>query len=476
MNFASLQFAWFFLAIFGVYWALPGRQTKNIFLLLISYYFYACWDVRFLLLIWFLTFSSHWVGLRIAGCVDEASRGLWLRIYIVLSLGVLAVFKYFNFFLQSMRDFLLLLGLEVPPSHLEIVLPAAISFFTFESLSYVIEIYQRHLPATTRLRDYALFIGFFPKLVAGPIERPRVLIPQIETDRKLTWENMGRGVFLVLFGLMKKVAIADGLAPVVDSVYSSPTVSSATDIALATLAFTFQIYCDFSGYSDIARGVSKMLGIELSNNFRFPYFSLDPSEFWRRWHISLSSWLRDYLYIPLGGGRLGEWGVRRNLMITMGLGGLWHGAAWNYVCWGIYQGLVLVIYRLRGGVAFTQALEALGGRFNFGGKFLRWMIFFLFTVYGWLLFRANSLAQIQAFTLELLSHSYGRPHLASAPLSTWAGLLLLIFHDACAYRSNSATFYTSWSISRIGLLCACFLFVILMGLANTRSAFIYFQF
>jgi len=473
MNFASLQFAWFFPLVFVIYWGLRRLEWQNWFLLGISYYFYACWDVRFLLLIWFLTLVSYWAGLRIAASADDAFRNLYLKIYLAISLGVLAVFKYFNFFSDSLHRLLSTAGLDLPAAHLSIVLPAAISFFTFESLSYVIEIHQRHLPGTTRLRHYALFIAFFPKLVAGPIERPKVLLPQIENDRHLTWELMGRGAFLVLLGLVKKVAIADGLAPVVDAVYSSPSAASASDILLATLAFTFQIYCDFSGYSDITRGISKMLGIELSQNFRFPYFSKNPSDFWQRWHISLSSWLRDYVYIPLGGNRLGEQRTQLNLMLTMGLGGLWHGAAWNYVAWGLYQGALLVLYRwagtLRPAASASVAPRA-------ASPVLRWALMFVLVMYSWLLFRAHSLAQILDFTQTLLSGPYSAPQLKPPPLSTWVGLLLLAGHDAWAYRTGRAAFYARWSPLWLGCGCAALLLVMAMGLSNARSAFIYFQF
>jgi D-alanyl-lipoteichoic acid acyltransferase DltB (MBOAT superfamily) len=353
---------------------------------------------------------------------------------------------------------------------LGIVLPAGISFFTFESLSYVIEIYQRHLPATTRLKHYALFIGFFPKLVAGPIERPAVLIPQIQQARAVTAEGFTRGLFLVLLGLFKKIVIADGLAPTVASVYNTAAVPSAVDIVLATYAFALQIYCDFSGYTDIARGVSKLFGIELSQNFRFPYFSSNPSEFWKRWHMSLSSWLRDYLYIPLGGNRLGEARTRVNLMITMLLGGLWHGAAWNFVAWGGYQGALLVGHRAKPRLLSRRVPRALVVA---ASTFL----FFQLVCYGWLLFRAHTFAQIAAFTGQLLHGRYSvAPTLFKPPLATLVGIGVLAAYDFLAYRSGRATFYRAWPVPVRSALYALLLFVLIMGLANARSAFIYFQF
>ncbi len=475
MNFATLEFAQFLGLVFIAYWLLRRRSLQNWLLLGCSYYFYACWDVRFLALILFLTGTSYAFGARIGATVSPVTRRRLLVTYVCISLAVLGVFKYFNFFTDSAFSLLSSMGLDVHPWALTILLPAAISFYTFESLSYVIEIHQRHLPATTRLRDYALFIAYFPKLVAGPIERPAVLLPQLENERRLTVELVSRGAFLILLGLFKKIAIADGLAPSVDSVFGSQQSVSATDIALATLAFTFQIYCDFSGYSDITRGVSKLFGIELSANFRFPYFSSSPSEFWRRWHISLSSWLRDYLYIPLGGNRQGPWRTRLNLLITMGLGGLWHGAAWSYVLWGLYQGLLLVVYALL--PSSSGAKPGPGPASRRVGKVLAWAAFSLLMAYGWLLFRATSLDQIHHFTVTLFTGPFPLVTVMKMPpLSALLGVLILLLYDLAAYRAGRAAFYRSWHPWKAGLLVCGLTVATLMGLANARSAFIYFQF
>jgi alginate O-acetyltransferase complex protein AlgI len=483
MNFASLNFAWFLpLALLG-YWNISKTNDKNIFLLLISYYFYACWDPRFLFLIWFLTGASYYSGSRIILSNKPAQKKLVLKIYVAVSLGVLAIFKYFNFFVDAAQQLISSAGVNSSHLHLSIVLPAAISFFTFESLSYVIEIYHGDLKSQPKLRNYALFIAFFPKLVAGPIERPAVLLPQLEQTRAVGIDNVTRGLFLIAIGLFKKIAIADGLAPAVDSIYGSPQPVSATDITLATLAFTFQIYCDFSGYSDIARGISKLFGLELSQNFKFPYFSSNPSEFWRRWHISLSTWLRDYLYIPLGGNRYGEKRARVNLMITMALGGLWHGAAWNYVLWGIYQGGLLVAYRM----ATQSWAPTHNDRPSIGPAFktihtlisanCKRIFFILLMCYGWLLFRANSISQVISFTHTLLAGPYpAETRMKNIPLSATLGIIILIINDAAAYRTGDATFYRKWRPITFGALIAAVLFATLMGLSNARSAFIYFQF
>lgn len=470
MNFASLEFTYFLLIGFGLYALIRNHEVQNLLLLAGSYYFYACWDPRFLILIWVVTGASFITGRAIGQTEDHGRRIRYIAVYTVFALTILGYFKYFNFFIDSAQTALQALGFKVHRTVLDIVLPPAISFYIFESLSYVIEIHQRHMPATTKLRHYALFIAYFPKLVAGPIERPAVLIPQIEKPRTITEEFITRGCFLILLGLFKKVVVADGLSPTVDSVFNSVETPNAAAIVLGTYAFALQIYCDFSGYTDIARGVSKLFGIELSQNFRFPYFSSNPSEFWRRWHISLSSWLRDYLYIPLGGNRISAVRTKINLMTTMLLGGLWHGAAWNYILWGGYQGALLIVNDFIKTPLLTgwKALVA---------RVLATVVFFQFVCYGWLLFRARSFEQIKAFTVELLTLSQPlAATVARPPLAALLGVALLCFYDLAAYRSGRATFYRAMPVPLRAAFYAALVFLTLMGMANARSAFIYFQF
>jgi alginate O-acetyltransferase complex protein AlgI len=470
MNFASLQFVVFLLVLFAAYLLVRRHETQNLLLLGASYYFYACWDVRFLLLIWLVTGVSFFAARAVSRQQDTVLRKRIVIAYAVFVLGVLGYFKYTNFFIDSAQQLLALLGVRVEPLHLNIILPAAISFYVFESLCYVIEVWKGRIPHTTELRHYALFIAYFPKLVAGPIERPAVLIPQLQRPRTVNEDNLTRGLFLILLGLFKKIVIADGLAPTVDSVFNRAETPGAVDIVIGVYAFALQIYCDFSGYTDIARGVSKLFGIELSQNFRFPYFSSNPSEFWRRWHMSLSSWLRDYLYVPLGGNRLGAFRTKVNLMLTMLLGGLWHGAAWNYILWGAYQGALLVGFGL---LKRTQS----NGPQSIVKRVLATFVFFQFVCYGWLLFRARSLAQVQEYTMALLSGSYRWEVTASRPpLATLLGVGLLCLYDLMAYRSERATFYRAWPAALRAALFAALAFLTLMGLANERSAFIYFQF
>ena len=472
MNFASLQFVIFLALLFGGYLLLRHYRAQNILLLLASYYFYACWDARFLLLIWVITGASFVAG-RAVGRTADLQRGKRIVIaYAVFAMSVLGYFKYANFFIESMQSLLTALGLRVEPLHLNIILPAAISFYVFESLCYVIEIWKRRLPATTPLHHYALFIAYFPKLVAGPIERPAVLIPQIQRPRVIDEDNITRGLFLILIGLFKKIVVADGLAPTVDSVFSRGGTPGALDIVIGVYAFALQIYCDFSGYTDIARGVSKLFGIELSQNFRFPYFSSNASEFWRRWHMSLSSWLRDYLYVPLGGNRLGAWRTKFNLMVTMLLGGLWHGAAWNYILWGAYQGGLLIAMRpSRDAPPPTSRVRAAVQRV------LVTALFFQLVCYGWLLFRARSMQQIHDFTVALFTGPWLHAVTAARPpLAALLGAGVLCLYDLLAYRSGRATFYRDWPAPLRAGLYAVLAFLTLMGLANARSAFIYFQF
>jgi alginate O-acetyltransferase complex protein AlgI len=271
---------------------------------------------------------------RLEGIPHERRARLLILCSVLVNLTFLGAFKYFNFFIDSATGALRTLGVEPSQLYLHVVLPVGISFYTFQSLSYTIDVFRGRFKATTRFWDFALFVAYFPPMVAGPIERARQLLPQLSHPRRIRLFQSAQGLTLILLGLFKKVAIADGVAPAVDAIYGSTGTVSRFDVAAATLLFAIQVFCDFSGYSDIARGVSKLLGIELVVNFNLPYFSQNPSEFWRRWHISLSSWLRDYLYIPLGGNRRGPFRTYINLFITMLLGGLWHGAAWNYVLWG----------------------------------------------------------------------------------------------------------------------------------------------
>ncbi len=397
----------------------------------------------------------------------------------------LGIFKYFNFFIDGFDRLARLAGFTGPMLHMHIILPVGISFYTFQSMSYTIDVYRGKMEPVRRFWDYVLFVSFFPPLVAGPIERAAHLIPQLLRPRTITLDGTTRGLYLILLGLFKKMAIADGLAGSVESVFGKNATSGWADIVVASVLFAFQIYCDFSGYTDIARGVAKLLGIDLIRNFNLPYVSRSPAEFWQRWHISLSSWLRDYLYIPLGGNRGGRLHTYRNLMITMLLGGLWHGAAWNYVLWGAYHGLILCAYRLPGDLGLRSRSPAApeGGRWRPASP-LGWVgpacataFFFALTCYGWLLFRATSLDQVIEFTRTLVAGPFDlKPSIRMIRLPALVGIPMLIGYELAEYAAGSHVFYRRLPIPIRAAWYATLIFVVIMGSSNEPSQFIYFQF
>ena len=417
---------------------------------------------------------------RLIALPEQRRKKLCLTLSIILDLSILGLFKYFNFFVDSAEGLLQSLGVQVNPVALNLLLPVGISFYTFQTMSYTIDVYRKELEPANRFSDFALSVCFFPHLVAGPIVRAADLMPQFTKPRTITFNESMRGLYLILFGLFKKVAIADGLAGSVNAVYNTTGAVSWLDVVAATLLFTFQIYCDFSGYTDIARGVAKLFGVNLVINFDLPYFSKTPSEFWQRWHISLSTWLRDYLYFSLGGNRKGKLRTYQNLLTTMVLGGLWHGAAWNYVLWGFYQGSLLCIYRALG---IRDAKASRADRqisFDFQ-KLLKSVaaiaIFFGLTCYGWLLFRANSLDQIVTFT-RILFTDFGNFSLAmpKPTLSALLGLIVLIIYEFAEYQARNVRFYSRYPAIVRGAFYGILALLILIGTSNVQAQFIYFQF
>ena len=492
MSFASLTFWISFAGVLFAYALMARRHgLQNWLLLAFSYVFYGAWDWRFLSLIMLSTAVDFVAGQRIHDSADPRARKRWLLVSLGVNLGLLAVFKYLGFFADSFEALAGSFGWSPGPITLGIVLPVGISFYTFQTLSYTIDIYRGDLKPSRRLRDFALFVAFFPQLVAGPIERARNLLPNVERARTIVPEQFYRGVYLCLFGLVKKVAIGDGLAGPVGSVFEAPDPSGAA-IWIASILFAIQIYCDFSGYTDIARGLSKMLGFELMRNFRMPYFATGPQEFWRRWHISLSTWLRDYLYISLGGNRGGTGRMYRNLMLTMVIGGLWHGARWNFVLWGFYQGALLVAGRVIG-----PRVSAMGARLTpqntigaaaqgmIGAPPMRWagrvatsMLFFLPVCYGWMLFRATTLGQVADFTAKMFSPEslLTAPAVTMPPLAALAGIAFLFAHDLAEEVTGDARPYMRLPTASRGAVYAALVTLLLMGLQNGSTEFIYFQF
>jgi alginate O-acetyltransferase complex protein AlgI len=391
--FNSVTFALFF-AVFYVLYVSLRCGARNLLLLGGSYLFYAFWDPRFVVLLILTTVTDYCMGLGI-----HYLKGVWLRrlcliVSLSMNLGVLGFFKYFNFFADSFTRLLETIGFSPDPLTLKILLPAGISFYTFRSITYTVDIYRKQMKPAHNPLHYAVFVSFFPELIAGPIERARNFLPQIARERTITYPMVSEGTWLILLGFFKKVVVADNLAVIANAVFDAPGESHGLAVLLGAYAYTFQIYGDFSGYSDMARGLGRLMGFAPMQNFRMPYFAVNPQDFWRRWHISLSTWLRDYLYISLGGNRKGRIRTWFNLFMTMLLGGLWHGAAWNFVIWGAYHGAALILHRLcrflitavRGGKEEPDTGPALPLRILF--------IFLTFhmAAFGWIFFRINAIA------------------------------------------------------------------------------------
>lgn len=403
MLFNSAVFLQFFAAVLLLAWLVRGnRSARNLLIVAASYLFYGWWDWRFLGLLLLSSLVDYTIGLALARTELPTRRRVLLLASVVCNLGILGLFKYHDFFVESLAGLLGNLGLKLHWGTLGLVLPVGISFYTFQSMSYTFDVYRRVVPATRNVVEFLAFVSFFPQLVAGPIERAGHLLPQFAQARVITPAMLQEGVWLVVWGLFKKVVLADNLAPLVDLVFGGSTFQ-APAVVLGTLAFGLQIYCDFSGYSDIARGTARLLGFDIMWNFHLPYAATNLREFWRRWHISLSSWLRDYLYISLGGNRRGQARTYLNIVLTMLLGGLWHGAAWNFVLWGAWHGLGLVIQRVvSSGRPGGRARPPSASR-GFHGlrRLLAWLGTMLFVFYGWLLFRARSVDQIVSMTAAL---------------------------------------------------------------------------
>jgi D-alanyl-lipoteichoic acid acyltransferase DltB (MBOAT superfamily) len=474
--FNSLEFLIFLPIVVIVYYLLPHRQ-QNAFLVLASCFFYASWDWRFLFPLLFSTTTDYLCAARMEASVERGepvtARRKYLLISLVTNLGLLGFFKYFNFFVDSSLDLGALFGLHLPRPALRVILPIGISFYTFQALSYTIDVYRGKLHATRSFWDFFLAVLFFPHLVAGPIQRAANLIAQVVTPRKTTWTQVVDGLHLIVWGFFKKVVIADGLAPIVNDIFGGSGVTGGATLTVV-YAFAFQIYCDFSGYTDIARGVAKLLGFEFMLNFNLPYFATNPSDFWQRWHISLSSWLRDYLYISLGGNRNGTLQTYRNLLLTMVLGGLWHGAAWNFVAWGFYHGLLLIGHRLAG-PALERIARAARGMWQAPWFLLRVFVMFQLTCYGWLLFRARSFTQIAAMTTALVHPFVGLPTETLGRVAVLCAPLVVV--QIIQYRSGRLEFLRLPWVPAAGkaAVYSVLLYCTIFHGAAPR-AFVYFQF
>ncbi len=465
MVFNSIEFLIFLAVVYSLY-AVLAHRPQNLMLLAASYVFYGWWDWRFLSLVLFSTVFDYFVALGIPRCKSETSRRALISASVCMNLGFLSFFKYFNFFVDSAVTALNRIGVHADPLTLQIVLPVGISFYTFQAMSYTIDVYRRELEPTRRFLDFALYISFFPQLVAGPIERATHLLPQVQNPRVITYLGVREGAWLILRGFFKKVVVADNLAVIANTVFNHPADHHGVAVLLGIYAFAFQIYCDFSGYSDIARGCAKLMGFELMQNFRIPYLSQNPQEFWRRWHISLSTWLRDYLYIPLGGNKKGTFNTYRNLFLTMLLGGLWHGAAWNFIAWGAYQGLLLIIHRLIVGRVQPKARPFLA-------RLLFVTVMFQFTCLGWVFFRINHMSDLPILLQNLLSTGPYPAEWLPAMLVALAPLCLMEFMDE---RHGDVSFVHKLpALTKLAGYAVLFSYIVFCGKTDGEQ-FIYFQF
>jgi len=473
--FNSWIYGVFLVALLAIYGQLRTRQ-QNRLLLLASYFFYGWWDWRFVGLVLLSTAVDYTVAAQLdrTPANDKAARNRLLAVSIATNLGVLGLFKYFNFFVESATVALGAIGLEAHIWTLRLILPVGISFYTFQTMAYTIDVYRQKTKAVLEFELFALYVCFFPQLVAGPIERPEHLIPQLRQPRRVDADALAAGSLLIFWGLVRKVGIADVVAPAVDRAFRHPEDQTSMALAIGVVLFSLQIYNDFAGYSSIARGTARVLGIELMENFRQPYFSTNITVFWRRWHISLSTWLRDYLYIPLGGSRGGTLLTYRNLMLTMLLGGLWHGASWNFVVWGGIHGVALAAHKLVSGN--RKILDNAPVRTVADGLWAAsgWAFTFCLVLFAWVFFRADTFADATAVLTGIAS---GRGEWAWVDWSTPALMTLwVLFLDIPMYRNDDQTAVLHWPWPVRGTAYASFALLLVLLERGKDATFIYFQF
>jgi alginate O-acetyltransferase complex protein AlgI len=468
MLFVEFRFFWFFLAVFAVYWSLGKNDSRKIWLLICSYIFYAAWNWKFVFLLMASSALDYVVGLMMTRSKARRARRGWLIVSLCGNLGTLAFFKYCNFFISSAAALLEWLGLPASVHTLNIIIPVGVSFYTFHSMSYTIDVYRGKMRAVSSLLDVACFIGFFPQMVAGPIVRAAAFLPQLQSVRRFSEVDVRGALVLFLTGFIKKACIADAVAPFADRYFAAPWNFTAASAWVGVPFYAIQIYCDFSGYTDMAIACARLLGYELPINFRFPYFARNISDFWHRWHISLSSWLRDYLYIPLGGNRGPRWFTYRNIMITMLLGGLWHGGAWTFVIWGGLHGTALVVHR---------EWVRLTGRRPQVETIMRWLAWPL-TIYwvcvAWIFFRAVDLPHaLPALRSFVFFQSAGREDLG-------AWMLWLVAAFAIVHWLNSLGRFSEWwrrvPVPAFAAGYGCAAAVVLLFVPPHYTPFIYFQF
>lgn len=478
MLFNSLAFAFFLPIVFAIYWAIPDKFRWPV-LLCASYYFYMSWNVKYVVLILFTTIISY-----VAAIFVEKAQSLRIKRFVllcsaVLSLGVLFYFKYFNFFIGSLEAVMSLFAIKLSPISINVILPVGISFYTFQTLSYVIDVYKGTVKAERNLGIYATFISFFPQLVAGPIERTSNLLPQIKEKKKFDYETATYGLKLMAWGFFKKLAIADVLSGYVDRAYFRIGEMPGLDYAFAIFFFSIQIYCDFSGYSDIAIGTAKLLGIDLMTNFKSPYLSDSIKEFWSRWHISLSTWFRDYVYIPLGGNRCKPIRNIFNMMVTFLVSGLWHGASWTFVVWGGIHGFIQII---------EKCLSEILSKFRSKNRITRLisiLVVFVICNLAWVFFRADSIYdafRVIGHAIVDIRHPHTYFHTSlglgkQALMKIFITLIVLFIYDNYALKEDPIVWIGKQKGWFRWMVYVCFVFLILINMpASNENAFIYFQF
>jgi len=478
MLFNSLHFALFLPIVFVLYWFFTAKKLRyqNSLLLISSYFFYACWDWRFMFLLVFSTLLDYYTGLKMEHSQNNTHKKRWFWLSVIINLGFLGVFKYFNFFAASFTDLLSGFGLNVHPLTLNIILPVGISFYTFHGLSYVIDIYKNRIKAEKNFVDYAVFVSFFPLLVAGPIERATHLLPQIKKRRAFNYDKAIEGIYQIIWGLFKKIVIADSCAQYTNAIFAHYDSMNSLSLLMGAFYFSFQIYGDFSGYSDIALGTAKLFGIDLLRNFNFPYFSRDIAEFWRRWHISLSSWFRDYLYIPLGGSKGGMPMKIRNTFIIFIVSGFWHGANWTFIVWGALNALYFMPLLIFNQNRNHLDIVAKGKAWPTFKEFFAMCFTFFLVVISWIFFRADTISIAVKYIRNLFRFNFtnGVEYLEIERYSVELVFLILFFlFFEWNSREKEHPFFGRWLYLKLVLVL---LSIIMLGVYSDITSFIYFQF
>ncbi|WP_427875207.1 MBOAT family O-acyltransferase [Flavobacterium sp. MMS24-S5] len=477
MFFNSLAFAVFLPLVFFLYWFVfnKTKSTQNALLIIASYYFYSCWDWRFLFLLVFSTFLDYYTGIRIEKSTNDKGRKFWFWLSVSVNLGFLGIFKYYNFFSESFAQMLTTVGFKASPILLNVVLPVGISFYTFHGLSYVIDIYFKRIKAEYNFVDYSLFVSYFPLLVAGPIERATHLLPEVKVKRTFNFQQAKEGICQIVWGLVKKVVIADTCATYANAIFDNYASMNSFSLILGGVYFAFQIYGDFSGYSDMALGMSKLFGLELLRNFNYPYFSRDIAEFWRRWHISLSSWFRDYLYIPLGGSKGSKAMQVRNVFIIFVVSGFWHGANWTYLAWGFLNAIyflpLLLLNRNRSNIDAIQ----LNWNWDSVRTIASIVMTFCLSTIAWVFFRAKTITDACLYLKRMVVNGEFTSQYLDNERYNYELLLMIGLFVLVEWNNRTKVEPISGKYNTVKLALAI-MAIIAFGTYSDYKEFIYFQF